>query len=280
MAERFVTTNGVDLCTESFGDPSDPAVLLIMGATAAMVWWDADFCRQLAGEGRFVIRYDHRDTGRSTTYPPGEPGYTLPDLAADALGVLDAYGVERAHVVGMSMGGILTQILGIAHPDRVRSLTLVATLPHGPDDESIPQPMPEDLMAHVTRGATLDFADRASTVDFMVHGWRLLGGGGRSFDELRVRRLAELDYDRAANLACMYNHSVMEAGDFWRHRLGEITAPTVVVHGTDDIAVPFVYGEILAKEIPEAALVVLDGAGHEVHPDDWATIVDAITAHG
>src|SRR5918997_4413010 len=101
---RFIQTNGVTLAADSFGDPADPAILLIMGGGASMDWWEDEFCERLAAAGRFVIRYDHRDTGQSTAYEPGAPGYTGTDLADDAVGVLDAYGLASAHIVGMSMG--------------------------------------------------------------------------------------------------------------------------------------------------------------------------------
>src|SRR5918997_5179801 len=99
MTERIVHANGVELCTEAFGDAADPPVLLVMGIGASMIWWEDGFCRMLAERGRFVIRYDHRDTGRSTTYEPGRPGYTGPDLTADAAAVLDGYGIPAAHLV-------------------------------------------------------------------------------------------------------------------------------------------------------------------------------------
>src|ERR671931_630109 len=105
MTERTITVDGVELCTEPFGDPADPPVLLVMGLGASMLWWREGFCRMLADGGRFVIRYDHRDTGRSTTYPPGCPGYTGADLTADAAAVLDAYEIAAAHLVGLSAGG-------------------------------------------------------------------------------------------------------------------------------------------------------------------------------
>src|SRR5918998_2222102 len=111
MPERFIETNGVELCTESFGDPGNPPVLLIMGIGASMLWWEEGFCRMLADRGRFVIRYDHRDTGRSVTYGPGRPGYTGSDMVADAAGVLDAYQVPAAHLVGVSAGGAFAQLL-------------------------------------------------------------------------------------------------------------------------------------------------------------------------
>ena len=119
MAERIVEANGVELCTEAFGDPADPPILLVMGIGASMLWWEEGFCRLLADGGRFVIRYDHRDTGRSVTYEPGRPGYSGADLVADAAGVLDAYGIPAAHVVGVSAGGAFAQLLALDFPDRV-----------------------------------------------------------------------------------------------------------------------------------------------------------------
>src|SRR5688572_14110860 len=107
--ERMVSANGVELCTEAFGDPADPALLLVMGATASMLRWEDDLCHGLADGGRFVIRYDNRDTGRSTTNAPGQVPYTVEDLADDAVGVLDAYGIAAAHIVGASMGGMICQ---------------------------------------------------------------------------------------------------------------------------------------------------------------------------
>src|ERR671927_1039944 len=127
MAERMIQANGVELCTEPFGGPGDPPVLPVMGFGGSMLWWEEGFCRLLADGGRFVIRYDHRDTGRSVTYEPGHPGYTAADLVADAAGVLDAYGIPAAHLVGVSMGGALAQILALDFPERVRSLALVST---------------------------------------------------------------------------------------------------------------------------------------------------------
>src|SRR5919197_2535111 len=127
MGERVIEANGVELCTEAFGSPADPPVLLVMGTGASMLWWEEGFCRMLAGGGLFVIRYDHRDTGRSGTSEPGQPGYTGADLVADAAGVLDVYGVRPAHVVGVSAGGGFAPLLALAYPHRVRSLVFVST---------------------------------------------------------------------------------------------------------------------------------------------------------
>ena len=132
MAERMIEIDGIRLCTEAFGDPSDPPVLLVMGMGASMLWWEEDFCRALAAGGRFVLRYDHRDTGRSETYEPGRPGYSGADLVADAARVLDGYGIAAAHVVGLSMGGALAQAFALDHPTRVLSLVLMSTSPGPP----------------------------------------------------------------------------------------------------------------------------------------------------
>lgn len=134
---RMVAVNGVELCVQTFGDAGDPAILLIGGATQSMDWWDDDLCARLAAGPRYVIRYDPRDTGASTTYPAGAPPYSGDDLAADALGILDALAVTRAHIVALSMGGMLAQRLAVHHPDRIATLTLTSTTRDG-------APTPED----------------------------------------------------------------------------------------------------------------------------------------
>ena len=140
MAERMIEANGVALCTEPFGDPADPPILLVMGIGGSMLWWDEGFCRMLADGGRLVIRYDHRDTGRSVTYEPGHPPYNGADLVADAAGVLDAYGLPAAHIVGVSAGGAFAQLLALDFADRVLSLVLISTSPATPGDRGLPPP--------------------------------------------------------------------------------------------------------------------------------------------
>jgi pimeloyl-ACP methyl ester carboxylesterase len=173
MPVKMVQANGVKICTETFGDPADPVVLLISGAAESMLWWEDDLCRLLVDGGRQVIRYDHRDTGLSVTYPPGNPTYHLDDLVEDAVRVLDAYGIGSAHIVGLSLGGIIAQLIAIRHSERVRSITLISSTPHGPEDPDLP-PMDERILAHFRDGASLDWSDRAAVIDFMVAGRRLL----------------------------------------------------------------------------------------------------------
>ncbi|WP_153945047.1 alpha/beta fold hydrolase, partial [Acinetobacter baumannii] len=124
--EKMVKINDVEICTECFGNPDHPALLLIMGANASMIWWDDEFCEKLAAKGRYVIRYDNRDVGRSTFYEPGKIGYTIVDMVDDAAGILDAYNIPKAHVVGMSLGGMLAQILSLKYPNRVLTATMIA----------------------------------------------------------------------------------------------------------------------------------------------------------
>ena len=157
MAERLIEANGVELCTEPFGDPGDPPILLVMGIGASMLWWDEGFCRMLADGGRFVIRYDHRDTGRSVSYEPGRPGYRGADLVADAAGVLDAYGIPAAHVVGVSAGGAFAQLLALDFPERVRSLTLVSSSIAVASDRALPPPTAE--FARFVGAVEVDWSD-------------------------------------------------------------------------------------------------------------------------
>src|ERR687891_402724 len=124
---RHIDTNGISLHCEAIGDPAAPAVLLIMGAMSSAVWWPEELCRRLAGRGRYVIRYDHRDTGKSTSYAPGEATYTVEGLADDAVAVLDGYGLDRAHLVGISLGGYLAQLVALKYPSRALTLTLIAS---------------------------------------------------------------------------------------------------------------------------------------------------------
>src|SRR6476469_6941255 len=140
--ERTVQVNGVDICGQAFGDPDDPTVLLIGGLNSSMDWWEPEFCERVAAAGRFVIRYDHRDTGRSVNYPAGAPGYRSEDLVADAAGVLAALDRPSAHVVGISMGGALAQLLTLTHPGIVDSLTLISTTA-GAGDADLPSVSPE-----------------------------------------------------------------------------------------------------------------------------------------
>ena len=277
MAERMIEANGVDLCTEAFGDPADPPILLVMGMGGSMLWWEEGFCRALADGGRFVIRYDHRDTGRSITYEPGHPGYTAADLVADAAGVLDAYGVPAAHVVGVSMGGALAQLLALDVPDRVVSLVLISTSLAVRSDRELPGS--SDELGRFLAGAEVDYSDPDSVVEYLVGYSRVLAAGRRSFDEAALRELVRRDVDRARDFSAAQNHELLAEDERHRDPVSSITVPTLVVHGSADPMFPLEHGEALADEIPHARLLAVEGAGHGLDRADWATIVPAILEH-
>src|ERR1700733_15319717 len=175
MVERMIRTAGIELCTEPFGSPVDPPVLLITGVGASMLWWEEGFCRMLAEGGRFVIRYDHRDTGRSVTYEPGHPGYTGGDLVADAVGVLDAYGIPAAHIVGVSAGGAFAQILALDFPRRVLSLVLIRTSPATPGHRQLPPAT--ERYGRFLATAAVEWSDPESVSDYLVAHLRTLAAG-------------------------------------------------------------------------------------------------------
>ncbi|NUT99236.1 MAG: alpha/beta hydrolase [Saccharothrix sp.] len=279
MTEQIVRANGVDLCVETFGSPEDPVVLLIMGVTGSMDLWEDDFCRSLAAAGRFVVRYDHRDTGRSTSYPPGEPGYTFTDLVEDPLGVLDALGIVRAHVVGLSMGGGIAQAIAVFHPDRVATLTLVATSSAGPNAPGLP-PMAPSLVEHFAAGGTPapDWSDRDSVVEYLVAANRPFQGP-RPVDEDAERALAGKVFDRSPNIASSGNHHLAAGGESWRERLGEVAIPTLVAHGDADPLFPLGHGEALVAEIPGAELLVLPDTGHELPRGVWELFITRLVEH-
>ena len=277
MAERMVEANGVELCSEAFGDPADPPVLLIMGIGGSMLWWEEGFCRMLAEGGRFVVRYDHRDTGRSTTYPVGSPGYTGTDLLADATRVLDVYDIPAAHIVGVSAGGGFAQELALDRPERVLSVVLISTTFATATGRSLPGPTKE--FGNFVATARVDWSDDDSVVEYMVGYQRMLAGGERPFDEPAARELVRRDIERARDYPAVQNHDSIQddGGDY--PPVSSISVPTLVIHGTADPMFPIGHGEALAEEVPDARLLRLEGAGHGVYRADWEAIVAAILEH-
>src|SRR5215203_2297289 len=278
---RIIRANQVDLCAQTFGDRADPPILLIMGGASSMDWWEDGFCERLMACSRFVIRYDHRDTGQSVSYEPGAAPYSLRDLSEDELGLLDALGLESAHLVGMSMGGWIGQLVALENPDRVASLTLISTSPTaGPSDPDLPE-MSQELQAFFTEEASEpDWSDRTAVIDSIVEGERRFAGSG-PFDEAAIREIAARAFDRTTNLASsIANHAAIDSGDRWRERLGEVNVPTLVIHGTEDPMYPYGNAVALAKEIAGAQLLALERVGHEVpHRALWDVVVPAILRH-
>ncbi|WP_100405853.1 alpha/beta fold hydrolase [Bacillus solitudinis] len=275
MNQHLVKFKGIEISTENFGNPDNPAMLLIMGAQASMIWWEEEFCRRLADKGHYVIRYDNRDVGRSTIYELGNPAYTFEDMADDAVQILDVYQIEQAHIVGISMGGMLTQIISLRHSERVLTATLISTSNFA---QNLP-PMEKKVMDYFSNAGATDWTNEESVVEFSVGKWRVLAGSTHKFDEDRIYNLAIEEVKRSNNMASMNNHGVLTGGETYLVRTGEINVATLVIHGTEDPIIPFEHGIALAKEIPGAILLALEGTGHELHFDDWDTIIDAISKH-
>jgi pimeloyl-ACP methyl ester carboxylesterase len=278
MESKWISHNGIRLFSESFGVPDAPPILLIMGAMASAVWWSEDFCSQLAAVGRYVIRYDHRDTGRSTSYEPGHSHYSIEDLADDAFRVLDGYGIESAHLVGISLGGFLAQLMALKHPQRVKSITLIASEPLAETDPTIPGIDPSVLEYHA-KASELDWANREAVIEYQIGAWRLMSGSAHPFDESAIRALAGADFDRTPNLMTTFNHALLQGGEQWFNRLHEIAVPTLMIHGTEDCVLPYAHSLALQAEIQDAVLLPLPGTGHELHRNDWAVILNAIEKH-
>jgi pimeloyl-ACP methyl ester carboxylesterase len=278
MPHDFIKVGQVELGAQTFGHRTDPAVLLIGGASRSMDWWDAPFCERLAAESRLVIRYDHRDTGASTWYRPGSPEYTFADLAADAIGVLDAYDLDRAHVVGLSMGGQLAQVAALRSPERVASLTLMATSPE-PRAADLP-PTTERLQAHFDAAVAPDWTDRTAVINYVVAQDRAYAATWPADEKAVALERAAAVVDRSACVEASHtNHYAMRGHARWRDQLADLNMPTLVVHGTHDPLFPLEHGLALAAEIPGAALLRLLGIGHELPYRSWDTVIPAITHH-
>ena len=277
VSERMIDADGVALCTESFGDPADPPILLVMGIGTSMLWWDERFCRMLAEGRRLVVRYDHRDTGRSVTSEPGHPTYNGADLVADATRVLDAHGLPAAHIVGVSAGGAFAQLLALDFADRVLSLVLISTSPATPGDRGLPPPSEEFRRFVAT--AEVDWSDPESVIEYLVGYSRVLNGVRRPFDEAASREFVRRDVERARSVSALQNHDALADDDRSRQQLSSISAPTLVIHGTADPMFPIGHGEALTEEIPGATLLPLEGAGHGVDEADWETIVAEVLEH-
>lgn len=277
MKGKVIEVKEVELYTESFGNEKHPAILLVAGATVSMLFWDAEFCSSLAEKGFFVIRYDNRDVGKSTFYEPGTASYDIVDFTNDAISILDGYKIDRAHFVGMSLGGLIAQIASIKYPDRVKSLTLMSTGPSGDSDPSIPE-MDTGILEFHGKAETVDWTNQGSVVDYMVEGFALMSGR-KIFDRERSKKYIREEFNRAKNYISMFNHAALQGGEEYWNRLNEIQQPTLIIHGTDDKIWHFKNAGILLDKIKGSNLITLEGTGHELHFDDWSTIINGIDKH-
>jgi pimeloyl-ACP methyl ester carboxylesterase len=278
-----VKANGIDIEYETLGDPKDPPMLLIMGLGAQLVTWDDGFCAALADRGFQVIRYDNRDAGLSTKMEDAgpadliaaysghpEPAYSLDDLAEDAVGLLDALRIAKAHIVGASMGGFIAQLVVIHHPERVLSLTSIMSGPGG-EDMIPPTPEATELLIRPP-GPT-----REERIELGLISRELLAGKGNPFDHEDERLRIELAYDRMYYPAGFGRQLVaILAAESRTARLGGVEMPALVVHGQDDPLVPVENGRIVASAIPGARLLELEGMGHNLPARYWPVVADAI----
>ncbi|WP_345419647.1 alpha/beta hydrolase [Pseudonocardia xishanensis] len=262
---------GVQVWAEEIPGPGEP-VLLVMGADAAGLTWPDELVDRLAERHR-VIRYDHRDTGRST-HAFDEAPYAIRDLAADAVAVLDAFAIDRAHVVGMSLGGTLVQLLLVDHPDRLWSATVfcTASLQGDPD---LPGPDPALLRLW---GELTDERDREQELDWRVEHWRLLNGAGVEFDEAWFRELEERIMEHSGREDKPAAHAAA-AQDGLERDLTENTVPTLVIEAPEDPVCPPPHAAHLASTIKGATLVRIEGMGHAIPPALATPLAEAILAH-
>ncbi|TCK20386.1 alpha/beta fold hydrolase [Pseudonocardia endophytica] len=277
MTERIATVDGVRICFETFGDDGDPAVLLLSGMGQTMDAWEPGFCERLAAEGRYVVRFDHRDAGRSASSPVGAPDYGVPELDGDPLRVLDALGVAAAHLVGLSMGAGIALTIAVSHPDRVRSLTPIGC---SPLDDGLPPPDPALAATFSDPAPEPDWSDAEAVVAYLVENERPFGGPG--FDADRTLRVARATVGRTASVpALLTNHGIALGNDDGPSpRPADVTVPTLVLHGSADPLFPLPHGEALAAAIPGAEFHAMDGVGHETPPPrTWDVVVPLLARH-
>ncbi|MFC5060463.1 alpha/beta hydrolase [Saccharothrix xinjiangensis] len=267
--QQIVRANGIELCYDTFGDPRQPVLLLIMGLGFQLVHWPDEFCRRLAERGFLVVRFDNRDAGRSTHLPGAD--YALTDLAADTTGLLDALGVDRAHLVGASMGGMIAQVVAALHPARVLSLaSLMSTTGRRGRGRTSPR-----LIRHAfSRGARTE----QHAVERRVRLFGTIGSPGFEQDVDEIRRATALSFRRDPDHreGRRRQHRAVRAAGDRTDQLARITAPTVVIHGTADLVCHHSGGEATAAAISGARLLLIPGMGHDLPPGAWPTIIDAI----
>lgn len=282
MTRRLLEVGEVELCVEDFGDPARQTILLVHGAAAAMDWWDVEFCTRLAEGGRHVVRYDHRDTGESTTGEPGKPTYDGAQLHHDCEGLIEALDVGPVHLVGVSMGGGIAQAVALRRPDLVRTLTLIDTSAVGGVDAALPGPSPTLNESFANPPPDPDWTDVDSYADWVVATNRPYAGA-MGLDEARARSVAATIHARSHDPAAANNHWLVVAGgdeDDEPLDVRRITAPTLVLHGTDDPLFPLPHGEALAEAIPDATFLALPGAGHEAPPrETWDVVIPVLLDH-
>ena len=286
--ERKVDANGIQLSYDSFGDPAHPPMLLIMGLATQLIHWDENFCRQLASRGFWVIRFDNRDIGNSSKMEgdkvPGiaailanqwfgrrlETGYVLDDMAMDTLALLDALSIDRAHVVGVSMGGMIGQCMAIQAPHRLASLTSIMSTT---GNRSLPKPKKRVSMAMIRPLPKDEEAFVAQTSRM----WQMLHGDTYPFESDRIHNLI-----RTARARCLYPPGALRqlcaimASPDRTEALADVRVPSLILHGDADPLVPLACGLATAEAIPGAKMKILEGMGHTLPKQVWPIMIDEI----
>lgn len=296
MQKNIRVNDNVELWTEEFGDQAHPPILLIMGSMSQGILWPDEFVGKLAAAGRRVIRYDHRDTGKSSSVDFEKNPYSWRDVKNDVLAVMDAYRLDSAHLVGHSAGGLLAQLVAVENPERVTTLTVIGASPLGEREGEVlmralmGQPQPEGSLPPPTQAFVEFFqqamvapqpTDRRGQIDAAIAQERILQGGGLPFDEDAERRLQERVHERANNLASLVNHRLAHAADPEfepEDSLHLVKAPTLVVEGTHEPIKPG-HGAIIAERIAGAELLMAEGMGHMLTPPAYEQLATAIIAH-
>jgi pimeloyl-ACP methyl ester carboxylesterase len=278
---------GIAVAYERFGDLQAPPVLLIQGIASQLIHWHEDFCAELAGQGLQVIRFDNRDVGLSSHFPDApvpdmaaaaagdysSVSYTLSDMAADTVGLLDALGLDSAHIVGISLGAMIAQTIAIEHPGRVRSLTSISSTT---GDSAVGQAKPEAL-AGAFSGPPAN--TREEVIDQRVRAARAFASTGIEIDEAAVRERAGMAYDRSHDpVGTMRQGIAVVASGDRTEGLRSITVPTLVIHGREDPMFDLSGGQATAAAIPGAELVILDNLGHAFPRQLWPEYISRIAA--
>jgi pimeloyl-ACP methyl ester carboxylesterase len=276
---------GIELCYRTYGDPADEPMLLVMGLASPLTWWDPELCSMLARRGYFVITFDNRDVGRSTkvagrvtraTLVRGfasartRAPYSMTDFARDAFGLLDHLGIESTHVVGVSMGGMIAQTMAIDDPARVRSLTSIMSTT-GRRTVGWQHPRLYPVLLRPVRPGRQAYADNSVAID------RLIGSPGYPRPEERTRQIAEETFDRGVSGHGTLRQMMAVLTQPDRSRLlHAVLIPTLVIHGLADQMVHVSGGRATAAAVPGAELLLVDGMGHDLPPELFATFVEAI----
>jgi len=289
MSEGIAEVNNINIWWEDFGNPSNPSVLLIMGANANALLWREDFINPIVKSGFHVVRYDNRDVGKSTwvtTEPTfnidagsvvaSEVSYSLDDMASDAVGLLDHLHIQKAHIIGASMGGMITQVLGLDYPERVLSLTPIMSSPGiGLEDSNLQGPT-QEMMAAIIESMKLNMEGQYE--DALVVNYKVLSGSRFPFNEEKFREQVKDVIAHGHNPFPGHGAAVGQSPHRGM-RLSEIDIPTLVIHGTEDAILPYDHGQALAEGIKNAELMTLEGVGHEIPEELSEEITQKIIGH-